>query len=272
MNDTAFDLDAYLGRIGYRGPRTATPDTLRALHDLHPRAIAFENLDPFLNRPVALDPAALQRKLLSSGRGGYCYEQNLLFSHALAALGFRVAGLVARVVWNQPGDVVMPRSHMLLRVELDRTTYIADVGFGGMTLTAPLRLVAGLEQETPLEASRLVEADGAFTLQAKIGGAWTSIYRFDLQQQVQADYEILNYFLSTHPSSHFVTNLIVARPVADRRHALFNRRLTTHHRNGTSERRELANAVELGAVLDSLFGLVLPSAVTIDDVWARLKG
>ncbi len=129
-----------------------------------------------------------------------CYEQNLLFSHALATLGFRVSGLVARV-----------------------------------------------------------------------GDAWTSIYRFDLQQQVQADYEILNYFLSTHPSSHFVTNLIVARPVADRRHALFNRRLTTHHGNGTSERRELANATELGAVLDTHFGLVMPAA-TLEDVWVRLEG
>ena len=44
------DLDAYCRRVGYDGPRSATLDTLRALHRLHPQAIAFENLDPLLAR------------------------------------------------------------------------------------------------------------------------------------------------------------------------------------------------------------------------------
>src|SRR5262249_40301695 len=42
------DLESYFARIGYAGPRTASLDTLSALHALHPAAIAFENLDPLL--------------------------------------------------------------------------------------------------------------------------------------------------------------------------------------------------------------------------------
>jgi len=77
------DCDAYFRRIGYAGPRTATLETLRALHALHPQAIAFENLNPLLGWPVPLDAPSLQRKLVHEGRGGCCFEQNLLLSHVL---------------------------------------------------------------------------------------------------------------------------------------------------------------------------------------------
>jgi len=33
---SVFELDAYFERIGYTGPRTATLDTLQAVHELHP--------------------------------------------------------------------------------------------------------------------------------------------------------------------------------------------------------------------------------------------
>src|SRR5262245_56084487 len=96
------DLGAYLERIGYAGPRTATIETLRALHARHPDAIPFENLNPLLRWPVLLDAASLDKKLVRGGRGGYCFEHNLLFRHALTALGFRTTCLAARVLWNAP--------------------------------------------------------------------------------------------------------------------------------------------------------------------------
>jgi arylamine N-acetyltransferase len=114
----AIDLDAYLRRIGYVGGREATLDTLAALHLHHARTIAFENLDPLLGRPIALDAASLERKLIHDGRGGYCYEQNLLFGHVLRALGFQVTGLAARVLWTYyADDAITARSHQLLRVQ-----------------------------------------------------------------------------------------------------------------------------------------------------------
>ena len=149
-----FDLAAYLDRVGYRGPVAPTLEVLRALHRLHPAAIAFENLDPFLGRPVELDIESLQRKIVEGGRGGYCFEQNLLFMEALGAIGFPVSGLGARVLWRQPDDAITPRGHMLLRIELDGRIWVADVGFGGLTQTAPLLLEPGLEQQTPHETFR----------------------------------------------------------------------------------------------------------------------
>src|SRR5262249_15051302 len=86
----AIDLNAYFDRIGYSGARTPTLDTLRAVVLRHTEAIPFENLDPLLRRPVRLDAASLQRKLVRDGRGGYCFEHNLLLRHALEGLGFAV--------------------------------------------------------------------------------------------------------------------------------------------------------------------------------------
>jgi N-hydroxyarylamine O-acetyltransferase len=49
-----------------------------------------------------------------------------------------------------------PRTHRLLLVELNGERWIADVGFGGQTLTAPIRLLANEEQETPHGLYRLL--------------------------------------------------------------------------------------------------------------------
>jgi N-hydroxyarylamine O-acetyltransferase len=120
-------MDAYFARIGFDGPRTPTPDTLRAVHLAHAQAIAFENLSPLMGRPVPLDLPSLEDKLVRAGRGGYCFEQNALFAAALRELGFTVTGLGARVIWNAPEDAVRPVTHMVLKVEAAGEPYIADV-------------------------------------------------------------------------------------------------------------------------------------------------
>ena len=150
------DLDAYLKRIGYSGPRAATLETLSALQALHPRSIPFENLDTLSGRPVALDLRSLERKLVQSRRGGYCFEQNLLFKHALVALGFDAAALAGRVVWERPAGEVRARTHMVLLVALGERRYVCDVGFGGLTPTAPIELTVDVEQPTPHETFRVV--------------------------------------------------------------------------------------------------------------------
>ena len=218
------DLDAYFARVGYDGPATPTLATLSRLHALHAAAIPFENLSPFLGEPVRLDIASLHDKLIARGRGGWCFEQNLLFAHALGRIGFEVTRLAARVRWNVPANVVTARSHCLLRIPIGGRDYIADVGFGGQTLTVPLRLEPGIEQATPHEPYRIIASPGGYALESRFGGEWQALYTFEMHEQQLADYEVSNWYLANHPQSIFVTGVGAARAGATARHALRNTR------------------------------------------------
>ena len=263
------DLEAYLQRIGHTGARAATLETLRALHLHHAQSIAFENLNPFLGLPVPLDAASLERKLVQERRGGYCFEQNLLCGDALRSLGFRVTGLAARVLWNAAENAVSARTHMLLQVDLDEGPYLADVGFGGMTLTAPLRLAPGVEQATPHEPFRLLVEGAGFIMQAKIRDSWKPLYWFDLHAELRPDYEVTNWYLANHPDSRFVRNLVAGRPTPEGRYALLNHELAVHHRGGSSERHVLESAAELRTVLEDCFLIRLPEARGLDAALER---
>jgi len=270
FDPSSLDLEAYLDRIGFDGHASPDLQTLRTIALRHPAAIPFENLNPLLGRPVSLDIASLQQKLVDGGRGGWCFEHNLLLGSALAAIGFDVEGLAARVLWSVPAGAVRPRSHMVLHVDLDGLPYIVDAGFGGLTLTGPLRLEARVEQQTPHERVRLMPAGDSFVAEAEIGGQWKALYRFDLQRQALADYQVTNWYLSNHPESQFVTCLMAARVQEDRRYGLRNSELSIHHRDGFTERRTLATAAEIRTTLEQLFGICVPAGDDVDAAFARI--
>lgn len=260
------NLDAYLDRIGYAGPRAPTLETLRAITRLHATTIPFENLSVLVEGPPDLELPALEAKLVDAGRGGYCYEQNGLLAAALVALGFGVQGLSARVRHGVPPDVVTPRSHRLMRVETPEGTAVADVGFGGLTLTAPVMLRWQEEQDTPHERVRLVPAEDDFLLQALVGEAWTDVYRFDLAVHLPPDYVQQNWHTATRPNGLFGSNLIAAMPMPEGRYALFNRTLTWRSLAGEKVRTEVRSKAELREVLGELFSIEA-SAAELDRAW-----
>ena len=270
FDTAALDLDAYLARIDYRGAVSPRLDSLQEIALRHPLSIPFENLNPLLGRPVPLDVASLQQKLLNDGRGGWCFEHNVLLGTALAAMGFDVTGLAARVMWNMPVGATLPRSHMVLRVNLDGRLFIVDAGFGGLTLTAPLRLETGVDQETPHERFRLMRADDSFVVEARVRDEWKALYRFDQQRQAIADYEVTSWYLSTSPKSHFLTSLVAARAKTDRRLALRNTDFAIHHQDGYTERCSLLSAKDVRATLEGEFGISVPSGPQVDAVFERI--
>ena len=259
----SIDLDAYFRRIGLKGGVAADLPTLQAIHFGHVAAIPFENLSPLLGEPVRLDAASLEDKLVRRARGGWCFEHNLLLAHALRAIGFELQTLAARVRWNVAPGVATPRSHCLLLVTIAGERYLADAGFGGLTLTAPLALREG-EQATPHEPHRLVREDAAYGLEAKVAGAWQRLYEFDLVPALQADYEVSNWYLANHPESQFVKGLVAARADVDRRHALRNARYSIHYRDGHTERRTIEDAGELKRVLAEDLKISVPNGDALD--------
>jgi N-hydroxyarylamine O-acetyltransferase len=251
-----WDLDRYLRRIGHKGSVRPDFQTLASLVRLHARTIPFENLNPLLGEPVPLDPASLQRKLIEQGRGGYCYEQNLLLAGMLRTAGFEVSMHAARILWQVPAGEVRPRTHMLLRAALPEGAYLADVGLGGMTLDSPLRLDVEVAQPTGLEPFRILRPDARhYELQARLGSVWTPLYSFDLQEQHLADYELWSWYLCNHPDSHFRSSLFAARTHDGARTALLNNRLTTHDLRGGKTQRLLATDSEMVETLQRVLGI-----------------
>jgi N-hydroxyarylamine O-acetyltransferase len=258
------DLDLYAARIGYDGNFSASLETLRALHRLHPQAIAFENLTPLAGEVPALELPALERKLVGQRRGGWCFEHNLLFQAVLRKAGFAVTGLAARVLWGAQPQSEAPRSHMLLRVTADGEPWLVDVGFGGLTLTAPLRLVAGEVQATPHESFVLRQEADAYRLCALLPQGEAALYRFDFAPQLPVDYDYANWYLATHPSSPFVKGLFAARSVDSGRHALLNGEYSWRPLQGPAQRRQIEQVAALRVLLDEAFGIDLPESAATD--------
>ncbi len=246
------DLGAYLSRIGFRGAVEPTLATLEGLHLAHLARIPFENIDVRLGRPVSLDLADLQAKLVRDGRGGYCFEQNTLFAAALRSVGFEVSTLEARV--RPPGaTATLPRTHMLLHTTVNGRAWIADVGFGGDGPLAPV----------PLDGTPSEQADGTYrvgreqadvcVLRRSWNGSWRDLYAFTLSPALPVDFEVANHFTSTYPRSPFVRTLTVQRTRPEARQILRGRTYTVR-RSGGETTCEISGA-DLAPLLDQEFGL-----------------
>ncbi|MBL0727151.1 arylamine N-acetyltransferase [Piscinibacter sp. HJYY11] len=268
------DLDAYLRRLDYRGPREPGVALLRTLCASQPAHIPYENIDPLLGTPPSLEPAAVTEKLLHARRGGYCFEQNLLLKLALEALGFEVEALAARVVWMRPADAPLrPRSHMLLKVAVPQgqgtDTYIADAGFGGNLMDTPLPLVADEPQRTPHATLRFTLDGELYTAETRLPAGWTPMYRFTLEPHAAADYEPLNWFTATHPSSIFCHNLLMERVTPELRVGLFNDRLVQRRPDVPPVTTRLNSQPEFDAALEQHFQLELATEQR-SALWAKL--
>ncbi|MGD9513710.1 MULTISPECIES: arylamine N-acetyltransferase family protein [Mycolicibacterium] len=252
-------LDAYFTRIGLTMPVESTLDALRDIVAGHNRSIPFENLDPVTGIPVVdLSAEALADKLLGRRRGGYCYEQNGLLGYVLDDLGFGVQRLVGRVIWMQDDDTLPAQTHQVLSVTLPDGDgpYLVDVGFGGQTLSSPIRLAPGPVQQTRHEPYRLLDHPEGFELQARVGGVWESLYLLDPIPRPRIDLEVGSWYVSTYPESVFVRGLTAALVTDDARWNLRGRRLAVH-RAGGSEKTRLGSAADVLEVLEGRFGINL---------------
>jgi N-hydroxyarylamine O-acetyltransferase len=249
------DLDAYCRRTGYTGDRLPTRAALEGLHLAHATHIPFENLDVLLGRPIRLDPEGLQAKLVQGRRGGYCFEQNTLFGQVLEQLGFQVTRLAARVRFG--ATRLLPRTHMLLRVDVEGSPWLADVGFGGEGLLHPVPLEAGRMVQQYAWTYRVLEESGFWVLQSRREEGWLDLYAFTEEPQLPVDYEVASYYTATHPDSIFRRMLTAQRPTPEARYILRNYELTLD-RGTAVEKLPVADDDELLRVLAECFGLEMP--------------
>jgi N-hydroxyarylamine O-acetyltransferase len=254
-------LENYLSRLGVAHQPSVSETSLFDLHRNHAFSFPFENISPFLHRPVSLDIESIHQKLLGQGRGGYCFEQNGLFSWALSAMGFDFEVLLARVqVHNpQPG----PLTHQLGIVRIGNHDYLCDVGFGGPCIRTPMPLEVGRVEIQDFESFRIVESsDFGYGLQALLEGEiWQPLYWFKRQRVLPVDILMGNHFCSTWEKSIFRGNLFSSLPFKGGKHTLMNRNLKERRAGELIAARKLASGIELVKELRERFKIVLDEEV-----------
>jgi N-hydroxyarylamine O-acetyltransferase len=146
---------------------------------------------------------------------------------------------------------------MLLNVEADGDRWLCDVGFGGAGPLVPIPMVAGEDFEVGHWTYRLGHAGGSWILQLRQPQGWIDLYEFTVEPQYPADYEMANYFTSTHPLSGFVKTITAQLPGPDLQLVLRGRELFEYRPDGVTS-RTLESDEDVLDVLAGRFGLRFP--------------
>jgi N-hydroxyarylamine O-acetyltransferase len=276
-------LHDYLRRIGHAGPLDTSVETLRRLHVAHRETFLFENLSIQGGGGVSVTLGDIERKFIDQGRGGYCFEHNTLFAGALRECGFETTTLLGRVRRGPPET--WRRTHMVLRVTArlkprapaDAATrtereasaersWLADVGFGAISLIEPILLVDGstnrqrgltytLRRDRDLWVLSMADANGA-----------QDLYEFSDESQTEGDVEVANHYTSTHPESIFRKSLTV-QGVRGNDRTILRSGVVTRYVNGVLEESPIERA-DLRRHARELFGVELPHDPLVFDSYA----
>ncbi len=258
------DVGKYLDRIGINRPVERTLAGLTALHRAHLRAISYENLDVQLGRRVTIERPAIYDKIVTGGRGGWCYEMNGLFGWALAELGFKVTRATGAVMRIAGGDH-MAGNHLVLRVELPEGLYLADVGFGDGPID-PIRIAPGPFVSNGFQFA-LAKADAGWWRLTNHPNGGAPSFDFNLAPADESLLAAKCEWLQSAPDSVFVQNLVCQRFLPDGVAVLRGRVLRHIAPEGIASERILANEADLLATLSETFGLNVPEAATL---WPKI--
>lgn len=127
----------------------------------------------------------------------------------------------------------------------------------------------GTIQQTTHEPYRLQSRGDTLVLQAEIRGEWQSLYEFATRTAPPIDLLVGSWYVSTHPDSHFVNNVMASVVTADGRCNLSGRHLSIHGADG-SEKIELPDAAAVVDTLADRFGINVADAGDHTAVEARI--
>lgn len=252
-------IEAYFARIGYTGPAQPTAETLHALQQLHNESVPYENLDIMRGVPLSLEVADIYDKVVTRGRGGYCFELNGLFAWLLREIGFEVSEYFARYLRDEP-TLPMRRHRVLLVQTQQGETYLCDVGIGAFVPTFPLRFEPYAEQPQRQDIYRIIPDDMlGYIVQEKRQGQWLPLISFTLEKQYGAlDFLAISWYCETHPDSIFRRANMVSMRTPTGRKPLDGR--TFKHFDGDNVTVTQADDDEqFHALLQQYFSIVVPN-------------
>ena len=259
----SFDVDRYLARIGYGGPRDPTVETLGELQLAHLLSVPFENLHVFHRVGVRVDVGWSYAKIVEQRRGGWCFELNGCFAALLRRLGFDVDLMSCRTFESGPGGLSAEFDHLALLVHLDGADHLVDVGWGDGPLH-PLPAETGEYASRPRPVR--VEADAATVrlvelVQREEGtAAWELQYEASRRPRRLEEFEGRSRYLQTAPGLSWTEKPLVTRATsgAGGRVTLHRHRLRVRRDDLSIEDRPVT-AEEWPGELATWFHLTVPT-------------
>ncbi|KAK4544777.1 hypothetical protein LTR36_004026 [Oleoguttula mirabilis] len=214
---------------------------LTALQTYTLATVPFENLELHYSshHQVSIHADALFNKIIrqGNGRGGYCVENNTFLGTVLRSLGFEVMSVGARVNSQvTPGGELSGEcrfggwSHMVNLITIRGEIYMVDVGFGSGGPTHPMSLSSdgGITMNMPPNQNVRLRRDGIpenehidtklWLLERRNAddGPWTPLYCFEDQYCfLPQDFEVMNFFTSTHRTCYFTFRVLASRYVLE---------------------------------------------------------
>lgn len=258
------ELENYLQRIQYTGPVRSDIDCLKAVHRHHVQSIPYEDLDVQLGRPLDLNTERIRRKLIVEQRGGWCYEMNGLLGWALEEIGFSVTRMTGGVMRSEHGDAAFG-NHLVLRVDLDEESWIADAGLGD-ALQEPIPLREG-EHHQNGRSYTLTQLDVREWRFANHAGRLPPTMDFINGPADEALFENTCAELQANQESMFVQNLMCFRCRADGGVDMLLGRVHVDLSAGAPQKKLLRDSTEFAEVLEHVFGLREPE---LESLWRKV--
>lgn len=265
------DARRYLDRIDADVTPEATPsrELLAKLQRRHLRTVPFENLDVVAGRTIPIDRAAHYEKVVTAGRGGFCYELNGLFDWLLGELGFRPRFVEGQVNGEDGWSQRFAHAAVLVELGADGPPasrdgwFLADVGFGDfarrpLPLTGEARTdVSGTYRVRPLDDGRLESQyrgprPGEDTDEID-ADEWVPRYRLTPADRAGEAFKSMCEWTQTAPESAFTDRLVCSIATPDGRWTLSETALTVTR--GDEKTKEPVGPEERQAVLRNRFGI-----------------
>ncbi|VXC73905.1 conserved hypothetical protein [Bacillus mycoides] len=100
--------------------------------------IPFENLVVIAGNTNEISKENLQKKILTSSRGGLCYELNTLFYYFLKDSGYDVQLALGTVYKNDINAWALEEGHITIISNYENVRYLIDVGIASLVPLVPV--------------------------------------------------------------------------------------------------------------------------------------
>ncbi|MCK8058558.1 MULTISPECIES: arylamine N-acetyltransferase [unclassified Fusibacter] len=247
------DRLTYLKRICYEGELLPNYDVLCKLQHSHMFHIPFENLDVHSKTEISLNLKNIFEKVIHRHRGGFCYELNYLFYSLLIEIGFDVK-LISASVYDHHSKKNGPEyDHLAMLVQIDRKTYLVDVGFGESSIL-PLDIgIPSIQSDTRFEYIIEHLDFDSMILSVLHEGQKVPMYLFSVPEHAIEDFASMCVFHQTSDESPFTKRKLITLPIDHGRVSIKGDKLKVTSNGQVISERVIESSEEYDKLLQQYF-------------------